>query len=113
MRVINIPNTVYELDECLGYEVKEENKDNNEFFSEDSTDIDEENNIICKQIRQGKMYAGDLIIPYKGIDENTHKIDFIIFGINKEQITNEEWEEYRDRNYNEKIIEIGFVLSVY
>ncbi|MCQ7416350.1 hypothetical protein NP118_23370, partial [Salmonella enterica] len=67
-----------------------DNKDNNEFFSEDSTDIDEENNIICKQIRQGKMYAGDLIIPYKGIDENTHKIDFIIFGINKEQITNEE-----------------------
>ena len=112
MRVINIPNTVYELDECLGYEIKEEYKDN-EFFSEDSTDDDEGKNIICKKIRQGKVYAGDLIIPYKGIDENTHKIDFIIYGINKERISNEEWSDCRDREYKEKLIERAFVLSLY
>ena len=112
MRVINIPNTVHELEECLGYEIKEDYKDD-EFFSEDSTEDDEEKKFICKKIRQGKMYAGDLIIPYKGIDENTHKIDFIIYGINKERISNEEWSDYRDREYKEKLIEIGFVLSVY
>lgn len=48
MRVINIPNTVYELEECLGYEIKEESKVN-EFFSEDSTDDDEEEKFICKK----------------------------------------------------------------
>ena len=113
MRVINIPNTVHELEECLGYEIKEDYKAD-EFFSEDSTEDDEdENKFICKKIRQGKLYAGDLIIPYKGIGENAHKIDFIIYGINKERISNEEWSNYRDREYKEKLIEIGFVLSVY
>lgn len=111
MRVINIPNTVHELEECLGYEIKENYKDD-EFFSEDSTD-DEEKKFICKKIRQGKLYAGYLIIPYKGINKNAHKIDFIIYGIYKERISNEEWSDYRDRGYKEKLIEIGFVLSVY
>ena len=67
----------------------------NEFDSEDSTEDDEEEGkkFISKKIRQGKKYAGDLIIPYKGIDENAYKIDFIIYGINKERITSEEWSE--------------------
>jgi len=114
MRVINIPNTVHELEECLGYEIKEEYKAD-EFSSEDSTEDDDNvgEKFICKKIRQGKIYAGDLIIPYEGIDENAYKIDFIIYGINKERISNEEWSDCRDKEYKEKLIEIGFVLSVY
>lgn len=72
-----------------------------------------EKKFISKKIRQGKKYTGDLIIPYKGIDENAYKIDFIIYGINKERITSEEWSDYRDKEVKEKLIEIGFVLSVY
>lgn len=41
MRVINIPNNVYELNECLGYEINE-SYHMNEFDSEDSTEDDEE-----------------------------------------------------------------------
>ena len=116
MRVINIPNTVYELYECLGYEINE-NYQTDDYISEDSTDStddDEEGKkFICKKIRQGNLYAGDLIIPYKGIDENAHKIDFIIYGINKERINNKEWAESRDKEVKKQLIEIGFVLSVY
>jgi hypothetical protein len=114
MRVINIPNTVYELNECLGYEINE-NYQMDDFCSEDSTDDDDEEGkkYICKKIRQGNKYAGDLIIPYKGIDKNVHKIDFIIYGINKERINNKEWSDCRDKEFKEKLIEIGFVLSVY
>ena len=114
MRVINIPNTVYELNECLGYEINE-NYQIDDFCSEDSTDDDDdevEKKYICKKIRQGNKYAGDLIIPYKGIDKNAHKIDFIIYGINKERINNKEWSDCRDKEVKEKLIEIGFVLSV-
>ncbi len=91
MRVINIPNTIYELNECLGYEINE-NYQMDDFCSEDSTDDDDEEGkkYICKKIRQGNKYAGDLIIPYKGIDKNAYKIDFIIYGINKERINNKE-----------------------
>ena len=116
MRVINIPNTVYELYECLGYEINE-NYQTDDYISEDSTDStddDEEGKkFICKTIRQGNLYAGDLIIPYKGINENAHKIDFIIYGINKERINNKEWSESRDKEVKKQLIEIGFVLPVY
>ncbi len=112
MRVINIPNTVYELNECLGYEINE-NYQIDDFCSEDSTDDDDdevEKKYICKKIRQGNKYAGDLIIPYKGIDKNVHKIDFIIYGINKERINNKEWSDYRDKEVKEKLIN-NFIIN--
>jgi hypothetical protein len=45
-----------------------------------------------------------------GIKENSYKIEFIIYGINKKSMNNKEWENYKDK---EKLIEIGFVLSAY
>ena len=113
MRVINIPNDIFELEECLGYEINQ-NYPINEFFSEDSTDDDEDGKkFICKKLKKGKKYAGDLVIPYKGIDENAYKIDFIIYGINKEKISSKEWSICRDKESKEKLILVGFVLSVY
>ena len=113
MRVINIPNDIFELEECLGYELNK-NYQINEFYSEDSTDDDEDGKKFdYKKLKQGKKYAGDLVIPYKGINENAYKIDFIIYGINKEKISSKEWSEYRDKENKEKLIEVGFVLSVY
>ena len=113
MRVINIPNNIFELEECLGYELNQ-NYNINELYSDDSTDDDEdENKFIKKRLKQGKKYAGDLVIPYKGIDENAYKIDFIIYGINREKITSKEWSNYRDKESKEKLILSGFVLSVY
>ena len=113
MRVINIPNNIFELEECLGYELNQ-NYHINEFYSEDSTDDDEDGKkFICKRLKQGKKYAGDLVIPYKGIDENTYKIDFIIYGISKEKISSKEWSASRNKESKEILILIGFVLSVY
>lgn len=113
MRVINIPNDIFELEECLGYDLNN-NYQINEFYSDDSTDDDEDGKkFICKKLKQGKKHAGDLVIPYKGINENAYKIDFIIYGINKEKISGEEWSECRDKENKEKLIEVGFVLSVY
>ena len=113
MRVINIPNDIFELEECLGYDLNN-NYQINEFYSDDSTDDDEDGKkFICKKLKQGKKYAGDLVIPYKGINENAYKIDFIIYGINKEKISGKEWSECRDKENKEKLIEVGFVLSVY
>ena len=113
MRVINIPNDVFELEECLGYEINQ-NYHINEFYSEDSTDDDEDGKkFISKKLKHGKKYAGDLVIPYKGIDENAYKIDFIIYGINREKISSKEWSICRDKESKEKLILAGFVLSVY
>ena len=113
MRVINIPNDVFELEECLGYEINQ-NYHINEFYSEDITDVDEDGKkFISKKLKHGKKYAGDLVILYKGIDENAYKIDFIIYGINREKISSKEWSICRDKESKEKLILAGFVLSVY
>ena len=51
-----------------GFEGINENYQIDDWCSEDSTDDDEEGKkFICKKIRQGNRYAGDLIIPYKKI----------------------------------------------
>ena len=113
MRVINIPNDVFELEECLGYEINQ-NYLINEFDSEDSTDDDEDGKkFLAKKLQKGKKFAGDLVIPYKGIDENAYKIDFVIYGISKEKISSKEWSISRDKESKEKLILMGFVLSVY
>ena len=113
MRVINIPNDIFELEECLGYGINN-NYINNGFLSDLSTDDEEEGKkFIVKKITKDKKYAGDLVIPYKGISENAYKIDFVIYGIGKERISSKEWQDYRDKESKEKLIKIGFVLSVY
>ena len=113
MRVMNIPNNIFELEECLGYSINP-NYTNNDIESDISTDDEEEGKkFILKKITKDKKYAGDLVIPYKGISENAYKIDFIIYGIGKERISSKEWQDYRDKESKEKLIKIGFVLSVY
>ena len=113
MRVMNIPNNIFELEECLGYSINP-NYTNNDIESDISTDDEEEGKkFILKKITKDKKYAGDLVIPYKGISENAYKIDFVIYGIGKERISSKEWQDYRDKESKEKLIKIGFVLSVY
>ena len=116
MRVMNIPNNIFELEECLGYEVSQSHKnDDNISFSDYSTDDEEEKTFIIKKLKQNKKFAGDLVIPYKGINENAYKIDFIIYGIDRENISNDDWIKFRDSKGEdkEKLIQTGFVLSVY
>ena len=110
MRVMNIPKNVYKLPECLGY-YENKNKDLNSDNSDDNTSIDSDNKCSKKiKIFVNDKFSGDLIMPYKGIKENAYRIFFIIYGINKENISEEEWELCKDKS---KLIEIGFVLSVY
>ncbi len=112
MRVMNIPKDIFELQECLGYEI-DQNSQNNGFNSDDSTDDDENIEFVGKPLFKGKKFVGDLMIPYKGINENAYKIDFVIYGIDKERISTKEWLDFRDKESKEKLIQIGFVLSVY
>ena len=112
MRVMNIPKDVFELQECLGYEIGQ-NSQNNGFNSDDSTDDDENIEFVGKPLFKGKKFVGDLMIPYRGISENVYKIDFVIYGIDKERISTKEWLDFRDKESKEKLIQIGFVLSVY
>ena len=118
MRVMNIPKDVFELEECLGYEIDGKNSYNNDFNSADSNDStdDSENTDIepvGKPLYKDKKFVGDLMIPYMGISENAYKIDFVIYGINKERISTKEWLDFRDKDSKEKLIQIGFVLSAY
>ena len=107
MLLINIPKDVYEIDECLGKNYKYIG-DNDDGKSE-STDMSEDEENFMKIFKNGKK-IGDLIIPYKGIDENCFSINFVIYGINKEIISYKDW--LLDKT-NEKTVEIVFNLSVY
>ena len=115
MRVINIPKDVFELPECLSSDKTSKNSSINDNYSDDSTDDENENIELLKPLPlfENNKFIGDLVIPYKGISDNAYKIDFIIYGIDKEKINNKEWENYRDKGTKEKLIQIGFVLSVY
>ena len=113
MRVMNIPRDVYELPECLGYENYKDNITNDN----DDVSTEEEEQVMVKMKYKGKKliddnqkYFGDLVIPYNGIKDNASRVDFIIYGINKERLTNSEWAKCENR---EKIIEVGFILSSY
>ena len=113
MRVMNIPRDVYELHECLGYENYKDSITNDN----DDVSTEEEDPVMVKMKYKGKKliddnqkYVGDLVIPYNGIKDNASRVDFIIYGINKERMTNSEWVNCKDR---EKIIEVGFILSSY
>jgi hypothetical protein len=113
MRVINIPNDVFELQECLGYEIDEKQyliNDNDSETFEDMSTVDEEIVGKNKRLYNGKKFVGDLIIPYMGIGDNAFKVDFVIYGINQEIITDEDWTECMTK---EKLIEVGFILSAY
>ena len=109
MLLINIPNDVYEIDECLGKGNKYIGDDDDS--KSESTDMsdDEGKENFMKIFKNGKM-IGDLIIPYKGIDENCFSINFVIYGINEEKISYKDW---LGPKKNEKTIEIVFNLSVY
>jgi hypothetical protein len=115
MRVINIPKDVFELPECLSSDKTSKNSSINDNYSDDSTDDEYENVELFKPqpLLEKNKFIGDLVIPYRGISENAYKIDFIIYGIDKEKINNKDWENYRDKETKEKLIQIGFVLSVY
>jgi len=115
MRVINIPKNVFELPECLSVDKTSKSSSINDYNSDDSTDDEYENKELINPLPlfENNKYIGDLVIPYKGISDNAYKIDFIIYGIDKEKINNENWENYRDKETKEKLIQIGFVLSVY
>lgn len=105
MLIINIPENVNEIDECLYYK--------NNFIDDDNESVSTEYSENEEKVREifikGK-YGGDLIIPYKGIEENFYSINFVIYGINKEKINYKDWLK---REQNEKIIEIVFNLTVY
>ena len=107
MLVINIPKDIYELEECLGY--KDYNKDTDFDNQSVSTQLSDEGEKNTKIFTNGK-YGGDLIIPYKGIQENCYSINFIIYGINEKIINYKDW---LSNKRNEKAIEIVFNLSVY
>ena len=107
MLVINIPKDIYELEECLGY--KEYNKDTDFDNQSVSTQLSDEGEKNTKIFTNGK-YGGDVIIPYKGIQENCYSINFIIYGMNEKIINYKDW---LSNKRNEKSIEIVFNLSVY
>ena len=106
MLIMNIPKGVYEIDECLECENKKEIDDDNK---SESTDLSEDTENIT-QIYKNEKYVGDLLISYKGIEENCCSIDFVIYGLNKEKISYKEWQENKADG---KIIEIALKLSVY
>ena len=107
MLIMNIPKDVYEIDECLECENKKEIDDDDN--KSESTDLSEDTENIT-HIYKNEKYVGDLLIPYKGIEENCCSIDFVIYGINKEKISYKEWQENK---VDGKIIEEAFKLSVY
>ena len=116
MRVMNIPKDVYDLPECLGYKSVKSKKnylvnpnDNDSICDTDADEnkIDEDEAI---KITSNNKYIGDLILPYQGIKENAYRIDFIIYRIKKKRIKVDDWENSKEKD---KMIEIGFVLSVY
>ena len=107
MLIMNIPKDVYEIDECLECENKKEIDDDDN--KSESTDLSEDTENIT-QIYKNEKYVGDLLIPYKGIEENCCSIDFVIYGLNKEKISYKEWQENKADG---KIIEIALKLSVY
>ena len=111
MRVINIQRDIFELPECLEEFVGNQSND-------DDTDItsDDNNEGNCQKyykIYKKKKFIGDLIISYKGIKYNDFKVDFIVYGINKKEISVKEWEEVRDVESKEKVIQIISRLSVF
>ena len=107
MLLINIPKDVYEIDECLGFNKKKKKyiEDDNyiEITEKDKTEIE------TKILKEGK-FIGDLIIPYQGIKDNCSSINFIIYGINQDEINSKEWLNSKKEG---KIIEISFNLSIY
>ena len=92
MLIMNIPKDVYEIDECLECENKKEIDDDDN--KSESTDLSEDTENIT-HIYKKEKYVGDLLIPYKGIEENCCSIDFVIYGINKEKISYKEWQEIK------------------
>ena len=112
MRVMNIPKGVFELPECLGYYDNKQANGNETDFSSDE-DNKEKNKESYYQIFKNKKFIGDLIIPYKGIEENAFKIDFIIYRIIKKEISVKEWTSFRDRDSREKLIQDCYVISVF
>ena len=115
MRVMNIPNDVFELKECLGYPIDKNssNNDNNIDDSTDEDDYEDYKTFVVRKLTNENKFVGDLVIPYKGISENAFKIDFIIYGIDKEKISVKEWIDFKDKESKEKLIQVGFILSVY
>lgn len=113
MRVMNIPNDVFELPECLGY--YKNSQANKEEDTDCSTDEDGKEKIQTNKIKiiKNKKYLGDLIIPYKGIKGNAFKIDFYIFRIKKKKVSVEEWIDFRDRESKVNLIHDFFKISVY
>ena len=113
MRIINIPNNIFELPECLGCDCDNECDLNNSFDTNCSSYESENENNYKKCYDKKNKFIGDLIIPYKGIKDNAYKIDFVIYGINKKEISNKEWIDFRDKESKKKLIEIGYIYSVY
>ena len=110
MRIMNIPIDVFELPECLGDYM------NNNVTSEDTDySSEEENNEIHKiyKIIKNNKFIGDLIIPYKGIEDNAYKVDFIIYRMKKKCISVKEWEDFRKGEIEENIIQDCYTLSVF
>ena len=108
MRVINIPRDVFELPECLGEFNNTRTCDDTDTTSDDNNDENSQNHKIYKN----NKFIGDLIIPYKGIQYNDFKVEFILYGIKKKEISDKEWEETRDGKDEEKLIQFTFVYSV-
>ena len=109
MRVINIPKDVNDLPECLGYYIDKKKVLNDD--SDISTSVDNYEYYSDKiKIFHKNKFIGDLTIPYNGVKENAYRIDFIIYGINQNNISEDNWESYKNKG---KIIEIISVLSVY
>ena len=111
MRVMNIPKDVFELPECLGYYPNSQTKDDEE--TDFSSDGEVKNEKEIHRLYKNKKFIGDLIIPYKGIKNNTFKIDFIIYRINKKKISVKEWIDFRDRESKKNLIHDCFIYSVY
>ena len=109
MLLINIPKDIYEIEECLSLNKNFIDDDNCSVSTENSDDENCDGQSSIKIEQKGK-YIGDLIIPYKGISENCHSINFIIYGINEEKVSAKDWCLSKK---NEKTIEIVFSLSVY
>ena len=109
MLVINIPKNVYEIDECLGYNIIKDNMndDDNMSVSTQYSNINEQNII---QLFKEEKFVGDLVKPYEGIEGNCYSIHFVIYGINEEKINYQDWFGCKK---NENTIEIVFDLSVF
>ena len=100
MSMINIPNNVYEINEHLTISGNVIN----------NSSLDTSLNLDNSKVFKDSKFIGNLIIPYQGINRNCSKINFIIYGTNKEHLSYEEWQIYKT---NKQIFEIIFDLSVF